>query len=457
MKIILKWRNIMTPKIAVITSHFLEKPTREALSRIELDCDFIFTTYDNFKHIPKVYDQFADLVDGFLVSGNMAKSAIEVLDHEVKRPIISFNIDLAGLYETILKILIENPNQKVDRIIMDFLIAVSDEATAKDFIDDTHFSKTTPVIENWIHSTGAKEMEKIESIMTERILKLYKDGKMDLVICQFTNLIPFLEEHDIPYKYPFPPDSLLRELVQKLIINIELEHMRDNMLTIINVAPCKPELISSNNMALLKQQISAFLKENLMDCLVQEEAESCNIFTTVQVMHSITRHGKSCEISDFLIESLPFPIAVGYGVGININNAMTNALSARREAIYSGHSFIKNENGDLIGPLNSDKRMIIENYEMYNVAKIAKKCNLSSITITKLITYMKMTGSNKVTTQELASRFGVTVRNANRILLNLENGNFAKLAYTQTSNSKGRPAKVYELNFKLPALTKSKS
>ena len=49
--------------------------------------------------------------------------------------------------------------------------------------------------------------------------------------------------------------------------------------------------------------------------------------------------------------------------------------------------------------------------------------------------------------KELAERMGSTVRNANRIIQNLENGGVAKLAYTQTTNAKGRPVKVYELYF----------
>ncbi len=439
----------MKYKIVVITSHFLAHPTQEALGRINLDCDFTFTTYDSFKHIPKVYDQYAESADGYLVSGSMAKSAIEVLDHKIKRPIVPFQVDLAGLYETILKILIKNPKQNVSRILMDFLVPLGENYSAKDFIDDTHFNRTSPKIQNWITATGAKEMEKIESRMADSILKLYKEGRIDLVICQFTNIIPFLEANGIPYEYPFPPDYLLSDLVHKLITKIELEQMRANMMTIINVAPCKSEMMTPDNIKKIKEQIAAFLKENLMDCMVQEESESCNVFTTVQMMHSITNHGKSCEISAYLADSLPFPVAVGYGVGSSLQNAMANAQSAKREAIFSGHSYIKNENGDLIGPLNSDKRMVIENFAIQNVAKIAKKCSLSTITIQKLITYMKITGSNKVTTQELSSRFGVTVRNANRILLNLENGNCARIAYTQTTNSKGRPTKVYELQFKL--------
>jgi predicted ArsR family transcriptional regulator len=61
--------------------------------------------------------------------------------------------------------------------------------------------------------------------------------------------------------------------------------------------------------------------------------------------------------------------------------------------------------------------------------------------------YVKTTGTDKITTQELAQRFDITIRNANRILTNLCNGGVATLVYTQTTHSRGRPVKVYELNF----------
>ena len=69
----------------------------------------------------------------------------------------------------------------------------------------------------------------------------------------------------------------------------------------------------------------------------------------------------------------------------------------------------------------------------------------SPVTIKKVLASTHAAGSNKITTHELAERMGSTVRNANRIIQNLENGGVAKLAYTQTTNAKGRPVKVYEL------------
>nr|WP_276514570.1 winged helix-turn-helix transcriptional regulator [[Clostridium] scindens] len=64
-----------------------------------------------------------------------------------------------------------------------------------------------------------------------------------------------------------------------------------------------------------------------------------------------------------------------------------------------------------------------------------------------MITITKMNGNTRLTTQELAERLGVSIRNANRILKNLKTGGIATLVYKQSSISKGRPINIYELNF----------
>ena len=63
-----------------------------------------------------------------------------------------------------------------------------------------------------------------------------------------------------------------------------------------------------------------------------------------------------------------------------------------------------------------------------DIFQIAEKCKLSTLTIQKLISIVKMNGSYEITTNELANHLGVTVRNANRILRNLENGGAATIA-----------------------------
>ena len=51
---------------------------------------------------------------------------------------------------------------------------------------------------------------------------------------------------------------------------------------------------------------------------------------------------------------------------------------------------------------------------------------------------------------ELAQRFDITIRNANRILINLVKGGVAVPVYTLSSHSRGRPVQVYALDFGIP-------
>ena len=52
-----------------------------------------------------------------------------------------------------------------------------------------------------------------------------------------------------------------------------------------------------------------------------------------------------------------------------------------------------------------------------------------------------------MTSQDLSEHLGVTLRNANRILNQLEKEGAATMVYSHSSTSKGRPVKVYELHF----------
>ena len=111
----------------------------------------------------------------------------------------------------------------------------------------------------------------------------------------------------------------------------------------------------------------------------------------------------------------------------------------------AGASCIMDEKKNVKGPLNGD--VIEMRGDMSDQAyAMAEKCKLSTLTMQKLMSIIKMKGSNRLTTQELAERLGVTVRNANRILNNLEKGGAAEIVHTLSVTSKGRPVKVYELN-----------
>ena len=140
-------------------------------------------------------------------------------------------------------------------------------------------------------------------------------------------------------------------------------------------------------------------------------------------------------------------MVIGYGVGATVPHAFSNVQIAVREARISEQSFVLDNSGNLIGPLNAGDRMVVNTNAVANIGILSKRCKLSTLTLQKLMAYMDSIGTNNITTQELAQRFSITIRNANRILTNLCKGGVATPVYTQTSHSRGRPIQVYHINF----------
>lgn len=437
----------MNINIVVITSHFLKSHIENLFSKLDLDCNIKVVPYDNFKTIYEVYDQHASYAHGFLVSGTAAKAAIEIVKHEINRPIISFEIDSAGLYRTILNLILQNRNLDMNRLIIDFMIPLKGGITANDFLKWMDLNCDKSYIEAWNKTLSSENIAELENQLTTQILRLWEMNAIDMVLCQYSNIIPFLEEHNIPYKYPMPTPLFLKNLTKKFIYIISLEHMRENLPVMINISVFDDKLNTQKNMDLIAQLAGDFLTSNMITSPLHKEKSHCSTIITVENLNKITNKGKNCNLSIYLNKHLDFDVSIGYGIGLNIDMAIKNSYIAQRESLLSRKSFIFTENGNLIGPLNSKKYMVIENRVIYDIGKIAKNCNLSAVTIKKIINMIKINNSNMITTQDLSYHLKSSVRNANRILKNLEKGGYAKITCTQTTKVKGRPTKVYELNF----------
>lgn len=441
--------NIVRNKVVVIISHYLYRLTQEALSRLQLDCDVILVTYDNFEQIAQVYDRYAEEADGFLVSGQIAAAAIQMAPHRMLKPILPFQADTAALYKELLLLFLERRDQDTTRVALDFLLPVSGGYTARDFLARPEIESVSADIWSWIRRTGLREIDGVESSIINTLVSLWEQDEIDMVICQYSSIIPALEAHGIPYRFPFLSDYQLGELFRSLEAKIELEKLRANLPALINIAPRHASQMTDERRQALEKWIRQYFKDHLIECVMQENPVYFSTITTIQAVRYFTQNFTVCGLSGYLREKLDFEVAIGYGIGSNVNQALNNARSAVREAIFTGHSFLRDENGNLIGPLGSDRRMFIETQPDRDVGEIAKRCQLSTMTIQKVMTNMKMSGTNKITSQELSERFGVTVRNANRILSSLAEGGFAEIIYSQTTNSKGRPVKVYELDFSI--------
>ena len=437
----------MSSKIVFITSHHLYRPTCDALERIGADCETIVATYDNFEHIAEVYRQYLDEADAFLVSGPSAKRAIELACGAITKPITYYKVDSESLHRDILKLAVENRDQDFSRVVMDFLLPLDCGYAVKDFLALDDIEAVDDAIQKWMATAGVQEVGGAENAIMERILELWKEKAIDLVICQYSSIAPALGAMGIPYRCPFPSDAYLKRLIHDILARLELKQLQNNLPSIVQILPVHPKEVTDSQKDLLRQKVRSFVRDNLIDCVEQESESALMLITTLQVVRFLTKDFRICRLSDYLQESLDFPVVIGYGVGATVPHAISNVQIAVREARISEKSFVLDHNGNLIGPLNAENRMVVNTNAMANISELSKRCKLSPLTLQKLMSYMESLDTDNITTQDLAHRFSITIRNANRILTNLCKGGVATPVYTQTSHSRGRPVQVYYIHF----------
>lgn len=437
----------MSVKLLFITSHYFYQPTVDALARLDLPCETKVVPYDDFGHVPAIYGMYADQYDACLTSGMVAMNAIRMVYPHPPKPLTYFQVSENGLHRDILKVILETQNMDLSRIAMDFMVAAGGGYSVADFLKvdelDQIYGQNTFLNQQIGIQTGCT----VEHIVLEKITKLWDEGAIDLVICQYSSIVPMLRQWGIPFRCPFVSDHRLNAIIQEVLVKLELHNLHDNHPAIIQVFPRHNADVSAQNIHSLYEILQAYISQNLIDCVLQENSSCCAIISSLRILRFLTDDFQKCRICALLEQKIDYPVSVAYGIGTTVSHAMNNVQIASKEAKLLGKSFVVDSNGNLIGPLNSEQRMVIAANSLPDAAEIARQCNLSAMTVQKLMAIVQSSGSNKITTPDLAGKLDTTIRNANRIMLNLCKGNIARPVYTQSTHSRGRPIQVYALNF----------
>lgn len=436
----------MNIRLLFITSHYFYRLTLDALERLDLDCRTTVVPYDDFSQIPRIYRQHQDSCDAVFISGVSAKRVLELHFPHITKPLTAFQVDSDALHRDILRFAVESQSLDFSRVAMDFLLPFQNGYSVAYFLamDDIQpvFSKN----QRWMHEDEVRE-NGAEQLILKRIVELWNQGAIDCVICMYSGNMPKLRQLGIPCRCPFLSDNHLKRLIRDTLVKIELKHLHDNHPAIIQVFPTRSGSLTEDQSAKLEGQIREFIRGNLIECVVQRSDACCTLITSLQVVRFLTNEFQTCRLGSFLENKLSFPVTIGYGIGTTISHAMNNVQIASREARLLELPFAMDSNGNLIGPLNSKANTVITQAARLKHSDIAKRASLSAMTIQKILAVLQNRSSDKLTTQELAESLDTTIRNASRIMKNLQTAGFATPVYTQTSHSRGRPVQVFALDF----------
>jgi hypothetical protein len=148
-------------------------------------------------------------------------------------------------------------------------------------------------------------------------------------------------------------------------------------------------------------------------------------------------------------DHVSYVVKIGWGLGQEYVQANENAARALQQAkAYSGScSFFVSDELKVVGPLRSnDAVQYSERGDAHTVA-LAEAIGMNNINLQKIMSYAKMAGTNKISSEDVARCLSITLRGANRILNKIEEKSQAKSIFERRDAGKGRPKKYYELLF----------
>lgn len=441
----------MAYQILVITTDYLSRYMDDIFKVHSDDIIYRIVEYRHFSELGALYQEHEQWADGIMTTGIVVET---VLRREVKgtlKPILSLGTDNENFYKIPLKLLIENRSLDPERIIFDVFVCISPNASVMELIQSKSMNDMFPYFEKWLEQASAEELYGIEERCVLQIKKLWDEDRIDMVICRYSSIVEELKRLKIPCVFAAASDEYAHQMVEHLLAKIKLDRITAHLPAGIFVTPARQGAAEWNEYQELNIQkaIMDFAKEHDLKLLIQKKREGLQIITEKTVISYLTENYQNSSLSGYLKNSVDVDLAVSYGIGHTIEEALKNTAYAWKAAGGSGDTFVVDEEKRLTGPLDKGRTVLTSDMINPQIQAVAKQASLSTMVIHRLNRLLCLLDKREITSRELADNFRITVREASRILKNLETAGFAVVMLQKSEHMRGRPAKIYHINWEI--------
>ena len=431
-------------KIAIITSkplhNFFKESLKDEMKKNTID----FYIHEEIVKTCEMYSEIEDKYDGFLTSGEIINGAIDKYVGSVKKPILSISSDLASYYEIFLKLIYKNKDLNFNRVYVDFLDWFPQSNSIVDYLSNGTYGKLLYGFRKSLKERSLNDIVQTDRKVLDKHINLWKEGKIDVSITRSSNILQKLDEENVNYIFLMPNKLHAIESFGRLMKEIELKKFQENSSVAIYMKV--DEKYDLNNVI---KAIYEYRNISLTNLIINHYERNIEILSTYKEVLEMTNNLEECSLGKYIFDNTYYQIDIGYGIANTIYQAIKNSISAFKEAQnYSvPASFVHSDNGNVIGPLNSNNIKVINNIVTPQINNISKKTGLSTLTIQKLFSIKDKLEENEITISILSDYLGISHRNANRILSKLVEANVATILYTKQTATKGRPKKVFSFLF----------
>lgn len=436
-------------KVALISSQDHCDYILNIVKDMDLEYTISCETYMSIKEIPQIFSNIQDKYDAFCTTGAFSKQLILKTHPENTKPIVCISESVEEFYKVLLSLLHENRNIDFSRIVFDHslwlpelrLLTALDYVSGKVSFDDKRRNEI-------IDTISLEQLIEADDIIASKATDLWKENKIDLVICRHSSGYISLKNKGIPCIFAYPTSNNITDTLIHLSDEIALMQMNDNLPAVIYLN-C-PELlgtvqedITTKNIELQKALLD-FDQEYTTGFLVKKATNGIELYTTKRTLQRITYNFTQCTLKKYILGKLGLKLLIGYGIGVDVMSARIHAIDSFNLFSKNSQSYVIDNTEKLLGPLeitsNTSESKIEKKLQL-----VSQSSGLSVLTLHRILSAIDLLGKAEITTQELATVLQVTVANANRFMNQLVASGHAKVIGEKKALVRGRPTRIYNI------------
>ncbi|HWL24207.1 MAG TPA: hypothetical protein VNR38_10745 [Ureibacillus sp.] len=406
-----------------------------------------FLIYDDLCHLEKLFVENINMTNGVIFSGQIPYLHIQrqLSEYFTEVPCAYFDITERDFYYKITEIQYKYPDFSFKHCMIDFLYKENNYLSLKEIIMPEDFPY---LLSDSIEVFGQPNPY---DIVYKAHKNLWNERKIRFSFTRLTNLYTYFEDEHIQPILVTPTLDSMKNTIFKVIKEIELVNLKNNQVVAgyleFSMAQNDPTEIEYRKIALYKS-ILDFNRKLGTSLITFRNAIHYELITNYREFLKITNNQEMCSLAEYLRGNLSFKVKIGWGIGKTLQEARIQAEKASTYCTGSlTESYILTKENQLLGPLDGNTSFSVEHLENDKLVEIAENTNISLLHLQKIYGLINRLKKDTLTAEELSIQLSVAVRTAARILNRLEECNYASSILNKVTRAKGRPQKLYKLNF----------
>lgn len=287
---------------------------------------------------------------------------------------------------------------------------------------------------------------------------LYESGETVAAITSINSVYRELKEYGIPVFKATPTEFTMKETFKLVSSASETRRAQSNQILII-IVDIKEYSLNGNKLSSLEMKEKRLaLYQELLDysrvyqasVFSSADGDEFIVLITKGIFQEYTNSYENIPIVNEIKDKFSISINMGIGMGTSALEAEENARKALALSKESKDSlaYMVNQDKVVLGPIGSSNSLEFKlKSQDKTLLKWTEKTDISISNLTMIKSLLSKMQTDSITASDIQKGLDITLRSANRIMNKLVDGGAAVEVGVEQSGRRGRPSRVYRIDF----------